>query len=147
MWGEEFGFMLSQISCVVLGRLGVLVSSECKTEITRVKIGWCVSIWDNAWRWIDTQSRDLCVIFSEKLVCVRLLSYAQNTKESPCEASACILVTEQRTLFRAQRWSLVCLLLVLTPQDLGSGRERSAQTVIRERKFSADVLPLNSFKP
>ena len=78
---------------MALGKIGVLVSSVCKTEIMHVKIRRCVSIWDNARHWIDTQSRDLCVTFGEKLVYVRLLSYTQNTREYLCEASTCILKT------------------------------------------------------
>lgn len=54
-----------------LGKLGVLVSSVCKTEIMHVKIRWCVSIWDNAWHWIDT-GPETCVLLSVKTVYVRL---------------------------------------------------------------------------
>lgn len=41
----------------------------------------------------------------------------------------------------------MCRLLVLTPQGLGFGRERSVRTVIWGGKFLASALPLNSFKP
>lgn len=129
--------MLSRTSQVALGKLGVLVSSVCKTEIMHVKIRWCVSIWDNAWHWIDTRSRDLCVTFGENLVYVWLLSYNTCVKALPAfwklHKGGCIC---------AHLGSPVCLLLVLTPQGLRSGRERSVQTVVRGGKFSAAVLPL-----